>query len=131
MRRFGIMSHLPGSLILPRAVADGAQRLWPKCARCMRAVDAYGIENETSDHIEVWARCDGIRWDPDSGRALPGSVPVHRSMKTSFTLKKGLNWTPNTFAEIVSKMALFAPSEVSEGRDFDQIHAGEHTVKAS
>lgn len=99
----------PGALVLPRRIADRGQVLWPKCARCMRAVDAYGIEAETDERIEIWVRCDGIRIDVQTGQAVPGAARQHESIKTSATILKGLSWTANRFAEIVSKMAFFAP----------------------
>ena len=98
-----------GAVILPRRVADRGQLLWPKCARCMRAVDAYGIENETDASIEIWVRCDGMRIDPRTGQAVHGAMRRHASMRSSVTILKGVGWSPQRFTEIVSKTALFHP----------------------
>jgi hypothetical protein len=68
-----------GALLLPRETADrdiGAAS-WPKCARCRRAVDAYGIQNENSTSIEIWAECRGIRLDPArQGRVARATHPL-------------------------------------------------------
>ena len=53
----------PGALLLPRQAADRGTDNWPKCMRCLRAVDAYGIERENDASIEVWAKCTGARID--------------------------------------------------------------------
>jgi hypothetical protein len=99
-----------GALILPRPVAARGQVLWPKCARCMRAVDAYGIEEETKGHIEIWARCGGTRIDPATGGAVFGFLARnHPTMKSSTTILKGPGWSPQRFADIVSRLAFFGP----------------------
>jgi hypothetical protein len=123
----------PGGLILPRSVANRGVSNWPKCARCGRDVDAYGLENETDHHIEVWARCDGILRDPRTGDAVWEMTRMHEPMKTSVTVNKGSGWSHNRLTDIISRLAFFAPTEVSEGREFYQGISGEgvrkrHTV---
>lgn len=86
----------------------------------MRALDAYGIENETDHHIEIWGRCGGMRLDPDTGTAVHGATPLHPEMKSSMTIVKGPTWSPNTAADIVSRLAFFAGDAESEGREFTQ-----------
>jgi hypothetical protein len=109
----------PGALILPRQVADrdrGAA-LWPKCARCRRAVDAYGVMNENASSIEIWARCDGVRIDPKSGGSLwdlvrgrpSASLREHPPLKSSSHILKGPGWSVNRFADIVSRLSFFSP----------------------
>lgn len=98
---------VPGSLLLPRKQAGNIN--WPRCARCRRIVDAYGIENETAGHIEIWARCDGIFRDPDTDLALPFQPRVHPQMKGSVTIMKGPGWTPQRFTDIIARQAFFAP----------------------
>lgn len=99
-----------GAIVLPRAVAAKGVMLWPKCARCGRAVDAYGIENETDGSIEVWARCGGTRIDPSSGLAVFGfSAKNHPTMKSSTVILKGPGWSPQRFTDIVSRLSFFAP----------------------
>ena len=106
----------PGSaLVVPRAQAGTSN--WPKCTRCKRAVDAYGIENETDRYVEIWARCDGIYRDPRSGQAVHGHGRKHESMKSSVRIGKGPGWSNQRFTDIVSRMAFFAPDG---DRDFRQ-----------
>lgn len=88
-----------GAIYLPRRVADHGQMNWPKCARCMRQVDAYGIENETTGHIEIWARCNGIT----HGKR------VHPVIRDSVYIFKGPGWSVNRFTEIVRRQAFFHP----------------------
>jgi hypothetical protein len=96
-----------GSLLLPRSRAG--QINWPRCARCRRIVDAYGIENETDGHIEIWARCDGLLMDPATGLAMPFVPRVHPPMKGSVVILKGAGWSPNRLTDIASRQAFFAP----------------------
>lgn len=101
----------PGALILPRKEADrdvGAA-LWPKCARCRRAVDAHGVMNENSSSIEIWARCDGIRVDPKTGQAVWPFGRVHPRMTSSTHILKGPGWSVNRFSDIVSRLSFFSP----------------------
>jgi hypothetical protein len=100
-----------GSILLPRHVADRdrGEANWPKCIRCRRAVDAYGIENETASHIELWARCDGIARDPQTGAAIHGAEKRHGTLRDSIYIEKGDAWTPARFTDIVRRQAFFAP----------------------
>lgn len=103
-------NHGGGSLLLPRKLArksGGAS--WPKCMRCRRSVDAYGIQNETDAMVEVWARCDGILLDPKTGTAVWPEQRRHPSMKSSVWIMKGPGWSPNRFVDIVSRQAFFSP----------------------
>lgn len=109
-----------GGLILPRSVVRQSQLNWPRCALCMRALDAYGIEGENSTSIEIWGRCDGIRRDPDTGRAQHGAPRVHEPLKSSMTIVKGPTWSPNTASDLISRLAFFAPDAASEGREVVQ-----------
>jgi hypothetical protein len=86
-----------GAILLSRHVADHGQMNWPKCAHCGRQVDAYGIENETAGHIEIWARCSGIT----QGRR------VHQVKRDSVFFLKGATWSPNTFTDWVRRQAFF------------------------
>lgn len=97
---------VPGSLLLPRSQAGNLN--WPRCARCRRVVDAYGIANENSGSIEIWARCDGILRDPKTDQAVGFALRRHPEMKGSVTILKGPGWSPNRFADIVSRQAFFA-----------------------
>lgn len=100
-----------GALLLPRETADrdiGAAS-WPKCARCRRAVDAYGIANETDAQIEIWARCDGIRRDPKTGQAVWPETRQHYEMKSSVWILKGPGWSPHRFTDIVRRTSFFSP----------------------
>lgn len=63
---------------------------WPACSRCLRIVDAYGIEEETEKYIEVWARCDQHR-----GRDV-------------VRIQKHLGWGPNTLSSIIRFVGFFA-----------------------
>ena len=99
-------SRPAGGIILPRAIADHGQVNWPKCARCMRAVDAYGIENETPGSIEIWAECRGVRIDPKTGQSVWGGK-THPTMRSSMWLMKGPGWSPNRFTDIVRRLAFF------------------------
>ena len=117
---FSRFSKPRGGLILPRGVARQAQLNWPKCCLCGRALDAYGIEGENSESIEIWGRCDGVRHDPDTGRAVHGSERNHPVLKSSMTIVKGPTWSPNTAADLISRLAFFAPDAASEGREVTQ-----------
>lgn len=106
MRSF---SALPGAILLARPVADRAAASWPKCMRCMRNVDAYGFESETPTKVEVWARCGGVRIDPQTGLAMPYAPKVHELLKSSVTIRKGPGWTDQRFTDIIRRLAFFAP----------------------
>lgn len=97
-----------GSLLLPRQVADHGQANWPKCALCLRAVDAYGLENDTPAKVEIWARCTGVRIDPRTGGALAGAPRVHDTMQSSVTIRKGPGWSENRQLDTIRRMAFFA-----------------------
>jgi len=86
----------------------------------MRAVDAYGLENDTDRKIEVWARCDGILRDPTTGQQVHGAERQHEPMKSSVTIVKNVGWSLQRLTDIIARTAFFAPSEVSEGREFAQ-----------
>jgi hypothetical protein len=86
----------------------------------MRTVDAYGLENDTPRALEIWARCDGVLKDPNSGDAVFGAVRVHEPLKSSVVISKGIGWSDNRLTDIVRGLAFFAPTEVSEGREFQQ-----------
>lgn len=101
-------------------MADAGTANWPKCAKCMRAVDAYGLENDTAASIEVWARCDGIAIDPRSGDAVAGKVRVHAPLKSSTVITKGIGWSGQRFTDIIRRLAFFADDAMSEGREFTQ-----------
>lgn len=109
-----------GGLLLPRSTARHGLMNWPKCAICMRAVDAYRLVRDTDTEVEIEARCDGVRIDPSSGLAVHGSAMMHPSMKSSITINKGAGWSANRFTDIVSRLAFFAPDAASEGREFTQ-----------
>lgn len=113
------MRHPAGALLLPRAVADRGTMNWPKCALCMRAVDAHGIANENAASIEIWARCDGVRIDPKTGKTVGFAPRVHPPMKSSVTLLKGSGWSPQRFTDILRRQAFFAPAGEGE-RKFQQ-----------
>lgn len=107
-----------GSLLLPRPLADRGAANWPKCALCLRAVDRYGIENETARSIEIWAECSGVRIDPATGTVAwildahgrPVSAPKkHETMRSSVTIAKTAGWSMNRFVDIVRRLAFFAP----------------------
>lgn len=120
-----------GGLILPRSVTRQGSSNWPKCAICMQAVDAYGLETDTPTQVEIWARCNGQAVDPATG--APIESRVHPPLQSSMTVNKGPDWSPNRFSDIVSRLAFFAPDALSEGRDFYQDISGEgvrkkHTV---
>jgi hypothetical protein len=119
-----------GSLLLPRSVADRdrGEANWPKCMLCRRAVDAYGIENETRTHLELWVRCDGIRRDPQTGAAVHGAPKVHESRKGSIRIEKGIAWSPARFTDIVRRQAFFAPDGE---RDWQSSFATDAGVKPS
>jgi hypothetical protein len=95
----------------------------------MRALDAYGIEEETDHYIEVWGRCDGQRLDPRTGLAVFGAPRVHEPRKTSMTVAKGIGYSPNRFADIVSRLAFFAPDATSVGREVTQDISAEGVKK--
>ena len=118
MSIFGKAKLNPGNaIVLPRQVARKGEMLWPKCRICGRAVDAYGIERESDASIEVWARCGGTRLDPSSGRAVWGfAAKNHPPMKSSTTILKGPGWSPQRFADIVSRLAFFGPEGDREFR---------------
>jgi len=97
---------VPGSVLLPRKQTGALN--WPRCARCRRIVDAYGMENETDASVELWARCDGILQDPKTGLALWPAQRVHPSMKGSITILKGPGWSHQRFTDIVARQAFFA-----------------------
>lgn len=109
MRGLLFGKHSGGSLLLPRKVARAGALNWPKCAICCRAVDAYGIENETDASIEIWARCTGIRVDPDSGQAVHGSFKRHETKQSSTVIFKGIGWSRHRFTDIVSRLTFFDP----------------------
>lgn len=72
---------------------------WPKCALCIRQVDAYGLDNETSGSIEVWARCNGVTQ----------GMRVHPELKDSVLILKGPGWSMNRFCDSIRRMAFFHP----------------------
>lgn len=86
--------------LMPRSLAREAQAPWPKCAVCMRNVDAYGIENDTPASLEVWVRCDGIR---------DGEERKHEAKRAGFRIDKRryvLGLSENEFRDIVSRLTL-------------------------
>lgn len=117
------MRRAAGALLLPRKVADHGTASWPKCAICLRNVDAYGIENETDASIEIWARCDGVRIDPKTGKTIGFAVRMHEPMKSSVTILKGPGWSPQRFTDIVRRQAFFAPAGEGERRVMQTITA--------
>src|ERR1700733_13159210 len=122
-----------GALILPRSVRNHGVMNWPKCVKCMRALDAYGVEDENDKHIIVWGKCAGVKIDPASGNILAGHERVHPPLKSSITLVKTPGWSENRFTDIISRMAFFADDAISEGREFTQDLSAEgvrkkHTV---
>lgn len=103
------MTSPRGSLLMPRPLADRGVANWPKCALCLRAVDRYGIENETPKHIEIWAECTGVRIDPATGRGLFGAAKKHDTLRSSVTIAKTMGWSENRFTDILRRLAFFAP----------------------
>jgi threonine synthase len=92
----------------------------------MRAVDAYGLENETDSKIELWARCDGVRIDPSTGTVVHGAPKVHETRKDSMVIMKTPDWSQNRLADIISRSAFFAPDgDRKWEQDFtaDGVHA--------
>lgn len=96
---------VPGSILLPRKQAG--QLNWPRCARCRRIVDAYGIANENGGSIEIWAQCTGVLQDPATGLAMPFQPRRHPPMKGSVVILKGPGWSPQRFTDIVARQAFF------------------------
>ena len=105
-RPFFFRKEVPGSLLLPRHKAG--QINWPRCARCKRIVDAYGVENESDTHVEIWAKCSGIAQDPDTGLSLPFATRKHHEMKSSVVIMKGPGWSAQRLTDIISRQAFFA-----------------------
>lgn len=97
---------VPGAVLLPRKQAGAIN--WPRCARCRRIVDAYGKENETPGHVEIWASCSGILQDPKTGQAVFGTYRKHPPMKGSILLLKGPGWSDQRFTDAVARMSFFA-----------------------
>lgn len=119
------MSRNPaGALLLPRKAADHGTTNWPKCVLCMRSVDAYGIENETDASIEIWARCDGVRIDPKTGRTVLNAPRKHMTMKSGVIILKGVGWSAQRFTDIVRRQAFFAPAGEGERRFQQNITKG-------
>ena len=98
-----------GASLITRAMADHGTINWPKCALCMKSVDAYGIENETPFSIEIWARCDGFRIDPQTGQAVTLGVRRHAEMKSSATIMKKPGYTNQRLTDIIRRLAFFDP----------------------
>jgi hypothetical protein len=117
-----------GAGILPRHVADQGQMNWPKCAICMRAVDSYGIEEETAQYVQVWAQCDGIRRDPQSGNAVHGAPKMHEMKKGSVHISKLEAVTFNQFSDIVRRLAFFKPTGDGE-RNYVQQYGNPDTIR--
>ena len=114
-------SQCLGALLLPRHVADAASASWPKCARCLRNVDAYGIENETRKQLEIWARCDGVRKDPMTGRAVDGAPRVHEPRKGGVIIHKGPQWSEQSMTDVLRRLAFFPPDGEDASRDLVQV----------
>jgi hypothetical protein len=97
-----------GAIVLPRKVVDRdrGEANWPKCLLCRRGVDAYGIVRSGEFGIELWARCDGIARDPQSGGAVHGAAKVHETRYDSAVLPKS---TPQQFTDRVRRLAFFGP----------------------
>lgn len=102
---------------------------WPYCHRCGRSVDAYGLENDTPHAIELWARCSGVMLDPETGGQVFGTPRRHEEMKSSVTIIKGAGWSDNRLRDIIARTGFFAPTEVSEGREFRQDLSSEGVAK--
>jgi hypothetical protein len=75
----------------------------------MRSVDAYGYENETDAAIEVWAVCNGVRIDPQSGSAVHGAPKVHETKKDSVVIRKGPGWSHQRLTDLLERLAFFDP----------------------
>lgn len=103
---FARKTNVPGAVLLPRKQTGAIN--WPRCARCRRIVDAYGIANENSGSIEIWARCTGILQDPRTGQAVHLAARIHPVMQGSVTILKGPGWSPARFTDIVARQAFFA-----------------------
>jgi len=119
-RRVFRRSKPQGGILVPREMADRGTVNWPKCAKCMRAVDAYGIENETEQLLEIWCKCGGEVLDPTTGQRAFGAPTIHEPRKSSFIIKKTVGWSENRFTDIVRRIAMFSDSGESEGREFTQ-----------
>lgn len=88
------------SLLLPRGSAHGEAN-WPRCAVCLRSVDAYGIDENTRKYIELWARCDGIA-GPYGGKHVRSYRAGIRIDKTAWPG----GWTENTSVDILARLVL-------------------------
>ena len=119
-RRIFRRSRPQGGILIPREMADRGTVNWPKCAKCMRAVDAYGIENETEHLLELWCKCSGSVLDPTTGQRVFGTPTMHEPRKSSFTIVKTTGWSDNRFTDIVRRIAMFSDDGQSEGREFTQ-----------
>jgi hypothetical protein len=109
-----------GATMIPRQVADRGHMNWPKCALCGRAVDAYGIEDDANLYVEIWAKCSGVRIDPQSGLAVHGAPKVHEERRGSIKIQKWSHLDINSgrFTDLVRRLAFFQP-EFAE-RNFKQ-----------
>lgn len=98
-----------GAKVVSRALADRdrGEANWPKCMICRRAVDAYGISNETEKMVEVWVRCDGIRRDPNTGAAVHGAPYMHGALWDGVQIPKTVDWTHNRFVDAVRRLGFF------------------------
>jgi hypothetical protein len=74
---------------------------------CRRAVDAYGISYETATMVEIWARCDGIRRDPDTGAAVHGAPVFHGTLWDGVQIPKTVDWSHNRFIDAVRRLGFF------------------------
>ena len=63
----------------------GELEMWPLCMKCDKPVEAYGVADEGSKRIEIWARCHGnhealrIAWDHLDG-VEPSWVELSREI---------------------------------------------------
>lgn len=113
-----------GALLIPRQQAG--QINWPRCALCRRIVDAYGMANETSSSVEIWARCTGVLLDPSTGLAVHGAPKRHEMRADSVTIAKGPGWTHRRLTDAISRLMFFAPDgdrHWAQDLSHDGVHA--------
>ena len=76
----------------------GELETWPLCIKCDRPVEAYGVAEEGSKRIDVWARCHGshealrITWDHLFGH-VPSWEELQREISNLPFFKKEVSET--------------------------------------
>lgn len=69
---------------------------WPSCGKCGMVVDRYGIAEETSKYVEIYAE--------------------HHGQRDGVILLKGPFWGPNSLTREVRRLTFFAPVGEQVGR---------------